>query len=406
MKVFFGKKCVFFIYFLASVLIFSGYSAYQNQEAISNFLRESAAVSDPGQLQALCSDFADELQEKSKSNAFTEVYGMAQKFLGKQEFRNFTYIKGAAGMIYYGNIIENRNDMLMEYAKRVGRAAQCAREQGAETVFIMPPSKVLYDVMGEDKKLPVNDTNAVQDELLLYLQQNRVSTLDLRTALAESGMTQEELFYRTDRLWTSEAAFVAAGAVVDKIRNDFGDDWDPDHYYCNRENYTADIYYQATVGESGRETGIIYAGKEDYTVLYPRFETDMKWCDLEDGKEKKGDFSEAFITLKQDRKGEYSNPGSAIYLEGVADRDCIINEANPDGPRILCLRDVYMSPVACFLAPVCSRIDLVWARSNHNQIDYEQLIRDGGYDYLLIETYPYNIEDTAFEYFKDEQEKG
>ena len=215
-------------------------------------------------------------------------------------------------------------------------------------------------------------------------------------------MTQEELFYRTDRLWTSEAAFVAAKAIVEKIRNDFEDDWDSGNYYCNRENYIADVHRQAMIGESGRDTGILYTGKEDYTVLYPGFETDMRWCDLESGEEKTGDFSDIFITLNQNGKGHYSNPGSAIYLKGVVDRDCIINEANPDGPSILCLRDAYMSPVACFLAPMCSQIDLVWARSNHNQIDYEQLIRNGGYDYLLIETYPYNIEDTAFEYFKNE----
>ena len=146
---------------------------YRNQEAIGDFLKGLGTVSDLEQMQALCNGFVNEMQEKIRENGFTEVYGMTQKFLGKQEFRNFTYIKGDTGMIYYGKVTENRNDMLMEYAKRVSRAAQCAQDQGAETIFIMPPSKVMYSVMGEDKKYPVNDTNAIQDELLLYLQQNQ-----------------------------------------------------------------------------------------------------------------------------------------------------------------------------------------------------------------------------------------
>ena len=183
-------------------------------------------------------------------------------------------------MIYYGAVIENGNDMLMEYAKRVGRAARCAEEQGAETIFVMPPTKVMYRMMGEDRELPINDTNAVQDELLLYLQQNQVNTLDLRGPLENSGMTQEELFYRTDHMWTSEAAFIAAGALVDKIRDDFGDDWDTERFYCRRENYHADVYREATIGTIGSEMGISYVGKEDYTVLYPEFETGMKWYDL------------------------------------------------------------------------------------------------------------------------------
>ena len=61
-----------------------------------------------------------------------------------------------------------------------------------------------------------------------------------------------------------------------------------------------------------------------------------------------------------------------------------------------------MSPVACFLSPMCSQIDLVWARSDRNGIDYEEMIRDGEYDYLFIEVYPYNVADRAFAYFEDQ----
>ena len=50
---------------------------------------------------------------------------------------------------------------------------------------------------------------------------------------------------------------------------------------------------------------------------------------------------------------------------------------------------------------MCSQIDLVWARTNHNDIDYEELIREEEYDYLIIEVYPYNIADRAFAFFED-----
>lgn len=403
MKAFFGKKYVFLLCFLAGLFAFSGYSIYNKQEVFIGFAEEISSVSAYDQMEELLSDMVTDLQEQEDitADAFTELYGVSQRILGKREYRNFSYVRGDSGMIYYGAIVENKNDMLMEYAKRTGRAARCAEEQGAETIFVMAPSKIIYDIMGDDKELPLYDTNAVQNELLLYLQQNEVKTLDLRIALAKSGMTQEELFYRTDYIWTPEAAFIAAGAIVDKIRNDFDDDWDPRNYYCDRSNYVADTYHQATIGATGKETGILYAGKEDYTVIYPGFETDMEWYNLEDGWKKAGDFYAAFVDLDDAEEGVYADTGSNIYLNGIVDRDRIVNEANPDGPKVLCLRDSYMSPVACFLAPMCSQIDMVWARSNHNRIDYEQLIRDGGYDYLIIEVYPYNIYDNAFEYFKD-----
>ncbi len=401
MKAYFWKKYIFLFCFLSGLAAFSGYHIYKKQDEIGSLLEKMADVSDYEQAGELADEIAEVMQADVTENAFTELYGMTQKMLNRHEYRNFSFVKGENGMIYYGAVIENGNDMLMEYAKRVGRAARCAEEQGAETIFVMPPTKVMYRMMGEDRELPINDTNAVQDELLLYLQQNQVNTLDLRGPLENSGMTQEELFYRTDHMWTSEAAFIAAGALVDKIRDDFGDDWDTERFYCRRENYHADVYREATIGTIGSEMGISYVGKEDYTVLYPEFETGMKWYDLESGEGKAGSFYEAFIDLEPDGKGRYENPGSDIYLEGVVNRDRIVNTENPEGPKILCLRDTYMSPVACFLAPMCSQIDLVWARTNHNDIDYEELIREEEYDYLIIEVYPYNIADRAFAFFED-----
>lgn len=401
MKAYFWKKYIFLFCFLGGLFAFSGYHIYEKRNEFGSLLERLAEASDFEQVKDLAGEISEVANRDVTENAFTELYGMTQDILNRRECRNFSFVKGEKGMIYYGAVIRNEDDQLMEYAKRVGRAARCAKERGAETIFVMPPTKVMYSVMGEDRELPVNDTNAIQDELLLYLQQNQVRTLDLRGPLENSGMMQEELFYRTDHMWTSEAAFVAAGALVDKIRDDFDDDWDTDNFYCSRDNYHADVYHRATIGAIGRETGIAYAGKDDYTVLYPKFETGMKWYDLESGERKAGSFYEAFIDLNPDGEGRYENPGSAVYLEGVVNRDRIVNTENPDGPEILCLRDTYMSPVACFLAPMCSQIDLVWARSNYNDIDYEKLIREEEYDYLIIEVYPYNISERAFAFFED-----
>lgn len=406
MKAFFGKKYVFLFCFLAGLFAFFGYGIYHGQKAFADFgkgLTEASGYEQAKELWGeLRKELLEELEESAAGDLSVEVYGIAQRLMDKREYRNFSFVRGGNDMLYYGAVMANENDSLMEYAVRTGRAARCAGRQGAKTIFIMPPSKVLYGVMGEDRELPVNDPNAMQDELLLYMQQNQVATLDLRTALTESGMTHEEMFYRTDHSWTSEAAFIAAGALADKIRKDFGDDWDPEDYYLDRANYTADTYRQGTIGAIGRETGLAYAGKEDYTVLYPKFETHMKWYDLESGERKAGSFYDVFVDLESSRADAYSNPGSSIYLEGVVNQDRIVNEDNPEGPRVLCLRDSYMSPVACFLAPMCSQIDMVWARSDRNGLDYEEMIREGEYDYLFIEVYPYNVADRAFAYFENQ----
>ena len=48
-------------------------------------------------------------------------------------------------------------------------------------------------------------------------------------------------------------------------------------------------------------------------------------------------------------------------MQGIVRFDRIENELNPGGPSIAFIRDSYSSPVATFLSPMCSRIELAWS---------------------------------------------
>lgn len=123
---------------------------------------------------------------------------------------------------------------------------------------------------------------------------------------------------------------------------------------------------------------------------------------MEDNEKTEGQFRETFITSDAEmKKGENANLGNDLYLSGIVDRDRIVNRNNPGGPRILCLRDRYFSAVASFLSPMCSQIDMVYVRNDQNDIDYEKLIMEAEYDYLIIVGNPYNIDDNNYDYFKE-----
>lgn len=402
MKRFFGKKYIFAVIFFIGILVFTGWNLLNGREVFRELKEEFVKITSVEELEQWIRTAETELAEEIDDGmVFTEIYGAIQNLLMKKEYNGFSYVKEDDGMIYYASVAASQEDYLT-YALRVKRAMEAAKQQGAETLFVLPPSKILYGISKMEESLPVNDKNAAQDEMLLALAQCGVPALDLRDMCRESGLTAEDLFYKTDHSWTTEAAFLAAGEIAERIRTLYGDDWDPEGYYCNRENYEAVTYQGATIGSFGRDTGVIYAGYDDYTVLTPKFDTRFIWYNMEKKEEKKGSFASVFVTAKAEEHQErYGNPGNHIYLEGIVSRDRIENPDNPDGPKILCLRDSYFSPVASFLAPMCSSMDMVWARRRQNDIDYEALILEEEYDYLLIENYPYNLNDEAFDYFRE-----
>ena len=66
------------------------------------------------------------------------------------------------------------------------------------------------------------------------------------------------------------------------------------------------------------------------------------------------------------------------------------------------IRDSYFSPVITFMAPMCSRIDAIWSLESSDQIDIEQYVKENRFDYIIVEMYPYNIEDDAFNFFRED----
>lgn len=404
MKKFFIKKEVFFVCFLGSLFLFFSLNIFNTksmkditENARKEFLTRDIWVS--GNIHYTVEKVVKE--EALKKVNLKEVYGLFLKLLGKKETGNFYYIKGKDEMMYYGTLIQEKVETLT-YAKRVKRAMEEANKKGAKTLFVMLPSKIIYGLSDIQGEFLLNDKNGIQDDLLLSMQYMEVPTLDLRNAMVNSGLPIQQLFYKTDNTWTTEAAFIATTAIIKDIREKYGDDWDTEDYYSNLDNYDRDVYKESTIGTFGRSTGVIYSGRDNLSILFPKFNTNMEWYDLEKNKKTEGNFREALITLELGtEEGVYANPGNDLYLSGIVDRDRIVNKNYPDGPKILCLRDGSFSAVASFLAPMCSQIDMVYARRDRNNIDYEKLVLEEDYNYLIIVGNPYNIDKANFDYFKE-----
>jgi hypothetical protein len=397
MKKFFIKKEVLFLCFITSTILtfLLNLSNVEGLKTIADKVKKEVITQDLQDSGNLYHEVEDIIKDEAlKIINLKEIYGLFHKLIGKREYDNFNYIKGKDGMMYYGSIVAGKYET-MTYANRVKRAKEEAEKKGAKTLYVMLPSKILYGLSNIEGEYLINDKNGIQDDMLLSMQYCEVPTFDLRKDMLDSEYPIERLFYKTDNGWTTEAAFIATKGIVKDIKKKYKDDWDPKGFYTNIDNYESLIYKEAVTGNFGSETGVIYTGLDDYSIFYPKFDTKMEWYNMEDDEKIAGQFRETFITSDL-----YNNNVKYLYLSGIVDRDRIVNKSNPTGPRILCLRDRNFSAVASFLAPMCSQIDMVYVRRDQNDLDYEKLIIEEDYDYLIIVGSPYNIDDNNYDYFK------
>ena len=399
MERFFIKKSCFAVVFLIFILGFSAVNFGVNRDVLAGLAHDLTEIDGISGLKSWTKDVEAQLSEEILGRMnYVELYGYTQKILGKHEFNNFSYIQDYDRMLYYGSVSELPTDDLEEYVKNVKRLSEYVESRGGNFLVLLPPSKVLAGISTVNSAWPLNDPNNRIDKIMNLFQQYGIEAVDLRIAMQNSGRSLDQLFFKTDHHWTPLAAFYGTKDLINQISDRFGEQLDPDNYYRNLDNYHTYTYHDCFLGSSGRNTGILYSGLEDYTMLWPECEMEFSWTDYEHGKEKRGSYTQALLqkSALEDIKNVYKSSTNKIYLNEVVNRDKIVNHSKPDGPRMTVLRDSYFSPMACFLAPMCSEINMLWTKSGENM---EQFIRESEFDYVILEIYPYNLDEESFNFF-------
>lgn len=398
MRAYFRKKRIFAVVFLLVIYGFSIVNFMHSYEALKETVTgEEVSVA------AVEAVITDSLYEKMK---FIEFYGYIQVLLDKRECNNFSYIKDEDGFLHYASFFREEDKGMLEYAMRVKRMQDYVQTKGTKVLFVVPPGKYIPGQVKLRTGLPVNDPNAEVDELLLYLHRLGIETLDLRESIPNENLPYEETFFRTDHHWTIPAAFCATGEIVDKMEEAFGEVLDPDGYYTDINNYDVVTYKKGMFGSMGRRTGANFCEIEDFTAIWPRFSGEFYRQNMQQAGlhyELQGSFTETLMKtdVLTPTRDIYSDSQYSLYLNGLCIYEKIMNLEKPDGCSIFMIRDSYMSPIMAFMMPMCGEIHAIWSLEENWDLDIEEYLRENTFDYVIVEVYPYNIGEEAFNYFKE-----
>ena len=283
-------------------------------------------------------------------NFFVSINGGFQRLMGIRYVN--TIAKLDNGYITY----------LVEEADMTGLAANTVEfrdglaERGIPFLYVNAPFKVGAD----DKMLPVgveDYSNENADRFLEILRENDVNVLDLRQEMRSQNIDHYASFFATDHHWTPETGFWAVSEVVDRLSK-IDSSFSVDEKLLDLSNYNIDIYEKALLGSSGRRTGPLYAGVDDFPLITPKFDTSLRFYASRESLEREGSFRDTLIFEEHLEQDSVFYPltyvtycGSDYALLELSNRSSMMElEMQSTPKRIVLIKDSFSEVVIPFLS--------------------------------------------------------
>lgn len=399
MERFFFKKLITSILIVLIIFGLSIINLINNYKPIIDTVEAQKDISISNRIKNIDASIKDNTYGKY---AFIDFYGYLQKLMDKNEESNFEVVKDDNGTLHY-TFFGDKANPVYELVKRTEALKNGLKDESVKFAYIMPPDKYYKGYTSLSYGIPYNYANETADSFLDLLKQNNIETIDLRENLAESGIEPKDLFFKTDHHWKTETAFWEFGQLANTLKNKYGANIEDIDFYTNKDNYNFITYKDSYVGSMGRKTGIPYSGVDDFTLIYPKFNTDYTYYSKTGEQETNlnGRFEEALITISPFRtnKGVYALEGDkySSYLFGNQGIVHVVNKKVPNGPKILFVKDSYTVALAAFLSTVCSDIYMVDPRYYTGSIpEYIDSVKT---DFVFVSFYPQDLTEDFFKFY-------
>ncbi len=266
-----------------------------------------------------------------------DVNGLFKKIAGQKIVNKA--ILGSNNKVYSIDVTEETYDQSIEDVnlELTDTIINYAENQGAEVIYVQHPDK--FDA--EKDTMPYDKTtirSRRDDYWVNTLRNNGYRVLDLR-----EDKYKAKQFYKTDHHWTNQSSLNATKAISDYLNIDSS--------IYDISNYNQILYKKSFLGSAGVRTGQYYVGKDDFTLLLPKFDTSLQYKHLSNGEEttnKSGNFKSAFINTKFLMDENYRNKYN-VFLSGENVEHIIQNDKVEDG-KLLLISDSFARPMVQYLS--------------------------------------------------------
>lgn len=337
--------------------------------------------------------------------SFVEAYGYLQKLLHKNEINNFEVVKDKQGYLYYTYFTTGPNNV-DTIVDRMVRLKKAVAATGAKVMYVMTPDKYIAGETQFETGIPYNYANETADNFLSALKKDGVDTLDFRLLMKEDGKYTVSSFYKTDHHWTIQTAFGAFTQFVNVLQEKYDLQFPHKDLYTDLNNFNQIVYKDSFLGSMGEKEGILYSGTEDFTCIYPKFDTSYNFYAQTDSHELNlsGRFENTIIfnSVLQGKGNIYDAQSDKYfaYMDGNPGFVEITNNSEPNGPRVLFIKDSLIVPTASFLSLGCSKVYMIDPRYYAGSI--EKVLSSYKFDYVFVSYSPQNLTTQFFPFYQSE----
>lgn len=304
-----------------------------------------------------------------------EVFGAYQNFAGRTVVEDaaqsaYSVVKLADGSLSF--VGQGEPDAQVQ-AGELKRLQTALDERDIGFLYLQAPSKLKEE---EEDELPYgvwDSSNACADRLLAALEEQDVDSLDLRGILARAGGERADWFYKTDHHWTQEAAFLSFQALARElerytqtVRVGLGTKRQSiaiEARYTDPDSYDKTTLSRFFLGSQGKRVGTLYTGVDDFVLWTPKFPTLLHYAGATGG-ERYGDVEETVLFPQRvEERDLYNANPYTYYAGGDYPFARVTNYYNPQGPKVMLIRDSFACAMTPYLALSCSQLTTIDPRS-------------------------------------------
>ena len=291
------------------------------------------------------------------------------------------------------------SDVMADTVNKIDRLRDVAENNGAQFLFCFVPTKAMFEKLPEN----VSDHSAENYEHFISEMNNSgIPLLDFNKMLTRDGFAADN-YYFTDHHWTARAGFKAAAEICRELNSRYGFEYDPE--YADINNYTVKSYSDWFLGSYGKKVGTHFTprGADDFELITPNFDTEMTEAQPIKNHIRKGSFDETVLYLSNVKKDYYKKNAYATYSGGDFRLQIMKNELNPNGKKILLIRDSIACVVSPFLALQTSELHICDVRDYEylvgDKLNMEEYIREISPDYVLVLYLSNGFDGSRYDFF-------
>ena len=325
-------------------------------------------------------------------------------------FRRVTFQREMNGVLMLGNgheempIIDVTDEGIATNADSLQHFSDWLEYRGIDFLYVQVPHKI--DV--ENNLLPAGKTdysNRIADVFMEDLEARGVNHLDLRGKIKEDGIDLYSLFLKTEHHWSPEGGFYAFQKICDEMRIRFGEDIP--EYVTDINNYTVETYENGSLGYYGQRTGWMFGGFDDFSLIYPAWETHQNSYAPHKDLYREGNFYDAVFYTEYFRNNWRERGLYGTYIGG--DWPLVIHHSDtaPIDKTVMILIDSYGTIPESFLTTAYKSVigvDLRWVLRNQMGKTTVDFVEEYQPDIVIIAFNPNQIgysESEQFQYGLD-----